>query len=277
MRSALPLPSRVVASSVALGMLLPALLAGQTPAPAVTVSGGGIAFTPFQRQEVRILEVSPEGEATVRDVLVREIGATTAAVVGAALSGWLLPALGVRGSVTYAPTRLAARGSGRAPGGGAGAIGDDADGDFADLDVWLVDATLMLRLPIRGPQVHTYVLLGVGGIRYAARAGGRPVPRGTEAAFEDGPVTRLGAVFGAGALAPLKSDRLALRFELSNQLTRTPLGRAETLQWPGGDGVLVEVGGGEAGRGGEPRDGRVRFANHVRLTVGASVSMGAIR
>jgi hypothetical protein len=276
-RSARPSRRRRIAAAAAFGVLLPVVLTGQAPAPALTVSGGGIAFTPFQRQEVRVLEVSPEGDVTVRAILDREVGATTAAAVGAALSGWLLPSVGVRGSAMYAPTRLQARASGRGRGDDAWVSWVEADGEFAELDVWLLDATLMLRLPIGGPQVLTYVLLGVGGVRYAARVNGGSLPRGMEGAFGAGPVTRLGAVFGAGALAPLKGDRLALRFELSDQLTRTPVGRSDAQWWPVGEGVIVEVGGGVPGRSGEPRDSRIRVVNHVRLTVGASVSTGAIR
>jgi hypothetical protein len=245
----------------------PAVGQGSNPSPAITLSAGGVVHTAFQRHD--LLVYGPEASEPER--LRRELRAESAAAAGMSVSGWLWPGVGIRLAASHAPSRLRVEVSGHEAAGMPDAGTELGEGTYAPLDLYFLDAALMLRLPALGSSaIVPYLLIGGGAVAYRV-TGEEPLPPGGPPEFRAERPVRGAGLFGAGVLAALRGDRLALRFELTDHLVPTPIQEVRPERWHTPDGVMFELGP-VAGPG--ALDGRVRFTNHVRLTLGLSVGLG---
>jgi len=162
--------------------------------------------------------------------------------LGAAIAYWPSPAWGVRIQSGVAFTRYSLL---------VPPPDDDApvDSSGPDLRIWSHDVSVLIRAPVTpGGRVMPYGVVGGGVLHY--QGGVRP----SVAPFD--PVrsaVRPAVVVGLGAMVPLEQGGTGLTFEVLDHIARTPIAA------PGG---------------GEPATGHVRWANHLRLTVGISVMLG---
>jgi hypothetical protein len=128
--------------------------------------------------------------------------------------------------------------------------------DFGSLNVWTYDAGVLVRLPFtpRG-RVAPYGFLGASRVEFQASTVQQLPPEA--GSFEGGRVVRPAAVISLGALVPLQRENLALAFELSSHVMKTPSERLRPTLL-GGETVEIVVGAGES----------VRVHTHFKLLVG---------
>lgn len=196
--------------------------------------GGGAAFTDLQRAP---LEVGERSGSRVQRLMV-----DASPSVGVALGYWAKPSWGVRVQSGVALTRYSLL----VPGEPNHAM---VDSGGPNLWIWSHDANLLVRAPVTpGGRIVPYGIAGGGVLFYKAAEDQRAGP------FEFARTTyRPAFLLGLGAMVPLEQGGTALSFELLDHIARTPV---------------------EAPGGGEPATGHVRWANHLRLTVGISVLLG---
>lgn len=207
---------------------------------------GGVAFTDFRRTEAR-LEPAVAGAQ-----MERRISAQTSLSFGAGAGVWLGRAWGVRVEGTYAPTRFDVQ---VADESGAGRTRQLEGGG---LHIWTAEAHLLFRLPFRLDRLVPYGVLGGGAAIYDPRGDTEAIPYEAREDFARGARTRGAGVVGLGAVLPLERYGLLLRFELSDLVTRTPVGSGEPGTFRAEDGQATVA---ESDRGGS-------VTSHVRFTIG---------
>ena len=248
-------PVRRVAFFVTVAFTLPAGASAQIAADRIFIPGtvsfsanvGGVAFTDFRRTAARA--ASPiAGDAAIE----RRISAQPSLAFGAGAGVWIGHAWGVRLEGSYAPTRFDVE---TAAESGAG---DAEQVDGAGLDIWTAEAHLLFRLPFRIGRMLPYGVLGGGAAIYGPRGDAEKIPYEARASFAGGSQTRPAAVAGLGGVLPLERYGLLLRFELTNLITRTPVGSGAPGVFQAEDGLQTVA---ESDRSGGT-------TNHVRFTLG---------
>lgn len=247
----------------------PRPVAGQDP-PALpgfglSLQSGGAAFSAFRNQIVRARRPSTAEERIFEQALAAE----TTVALSLTMHYWR-PRWGLRLGSTYAPSSFVQRREERDRAFLMGDTEEESEPQFADLSVWLLDASFLLQLPSRFGRFHPYGILGGGAVIYRARERrGSPLPVGAREALADGALIHPALVVGVGGLIPLRSGLLSLSFELVDHITGTPFDAAEASRLEQED-LIVEV----DPPGLEDPTG-LRLVNHVRFLAGVSFALRA--
>lgn len=231
-------------------------VAAQTPAErlfqkgvvTVGISGGGAAFSDFQRGEA--INGSTEFD--------RRLSAQTTVAVAANVTYWPARQWGVRVHGSYSPSRFvlneAEQQSGRV----------SAEASLARLGVFMADFDILFRAPIVWGRVAPYGLIGAGAVEYRANpALTAPIPAEAETSFQSGRRRLFAGVLGIGARIPLDDHDFHLTFELTDHITRSPVD--SPVQGMTRDGVFLDPDG-----WGTEDDG-AGVTSHVRLMVGLAM------
>jgi hypothetical protein len=229
---------------------------------ALSVYGGGAAFSPFRQGAVRPVDGTLEFQ--------RRVSAHTSPAVGADLQWWLNGRLGVRAHASWLPSRFDVQ---------FDAVGTDyvrraaggEEPEWKRLDIFLADISALIRPPLTFGRVAPYAIVGGGVASYRPRGDG-PLPAGTERAFADGPRTAVAGVLGLGAAIPLQRKDLILSFAVTNHIARSPLAdadRGDAGEGPSYDLVMGEISADEGDR--------AALASNVRLMVGLTVPIRRVR
>jgi hypothetical protein len=230
----------------------------------LTVEFGGAAFTDFERTQAR-----PVGADIEMGDFTRRVSARTSASAGAWVSYWIANGWGLRGGLSYVPSSFtvwnddAAR---RALSDEIPAMDAAEDPPYASLDVWMANASVMFRFPHSFGRVVPYGIAGAGLIRYHV-SGDETIPPEARGRFEEGDYQAFAGMFGIGATIPLQRNNLLMSFELTNQLSRTPLDNGNVGETFELNGVLMEIGPG----GGMSGEDDVGLTSHVRLALGLTL------
>src|SRR5687768_10138206 len=187
----------------------------------VSAFSGGAAHSDLQRTSARA--EWPVGTGLERRDFSRRLAPATAPAVAAAMGYWWTPRWGTRLQASLIPSHFEVSVSQREQAGlppDSLLMGDDR---FSDLRIWSADLQLMFRAPFtpRG-RVAPYAFLGGGVVRYEP-VGNEPLPPEAVETFRGRKPMELSAVLGGGAIVPLHRRGLALNFELSDRLVRTPV------------------------------------------------------
>lgn len=240
-----------------------------TEAPRVEIwlLSGGAAFTAFRNQEVRAIPDAEDPRSFERAI-------TAASTISLTLMGAyrISEAWRLRAGFSFAPSYFTIRMEERDREFLEAAGYPSVVARYADLDIWLTEASALRRIGVGISAVQPYALAGIGAIRYQDRGSAEDsVPGGVRGSLAPGDgTTRLAAVVGAGAEIRLQRT-LGLHFELSNHVTTQFLRTAEP-DVADFDGVvlLTDPTGSDAELGGD-----VRFVNHLRFMAGVSFGLGA--
>lgn len=239
------------------------------PRVEIWLLSGGAAFTSLRNQEVRAIPIpdSEDSRSFERAITAASTLSLTVMAAYRISEAWRL-----RAGFSFAPSYFTIRMEDRDREflEAAGYPPDVAR--YADLDIWLTEASALRRIGVGISAVQPYALAGIGAIRYQDR--GSPedsVPAGVRGSLAPGDgTTRLAAVLGAGAEIRLQRT-LGLHFELSNHVTTQFLrtGEPDAAQFDGVE-LLTDPVGSDAELGGD-----VRFVNHLRFVAGVSFGLGA--
>jgi hypothetical protein len=222
---------------------------------------GGAAFTDFQR--ARAQPMAGDDLPGFR----RRVSAGTTATVGASVSYWLLDGWGLRGSLSYSPTRFSVWNEAHAQ-HVFDQFGTEDETTYARLGSWTASTTAVFRFPFSIGRVVPYGMVGAGVVHYRL-ADREEVPAEARQKFSDGQWSGAAAVFGIGSAIPLQRYGLLMTFELTNHLARTPLDDEGVGEWFefGGTHMQIEH---DPARG---NDGVVT-TNNLRLTLGLTLPLG---
>ena len=212
---------------------------------AVTLYGGGAAFSDLQRRSV--LYAAAGEDVRYFD---QAVSAAPAVFGGVHVAYWPTEAWGFR--ATYSATRSHFETYSLERGGAADA--SDPAAVPARLSMRHMGGDFVFRLPISIRRVAMYGFLGAGRTTYRT---GEPE---SAAALRTTPRerTRVTGTVGAGARVPLQRERFSLEFELANYVARAPWSADEVQS--GDDGTLRMKGDSEVPE--------VSLVNHARLSVG---------
>lgn len=222
------------------------------------VFAGGSAFTDFQRGTVRATRVGSAGEIEFRD-FPRSVGAQTAVIAGGILAYWPNKNWGVRAQASYAPSRFETV----IPQSDAQFMGmprsSEDSARLAPLTISMYQAQLLFRLPTIRNRVMPYGIVGGGQTRYTIGSGD-PVPEEAVEDFGSGSRNRLAATVGLGAMINMRRKGWGLHFELTNQISQTPIKGASETSEIAENARLLE----------DPRRSPVGHINTVSFMVGVS-------
>lgn len=159
----------------------------------LAASGGGAAFTDFHRNADR------------------RIGAETSSSFAGNLAFWPTRHWGVRARVGYTPSRFET------------IIGQgerDTVPPLASLSIMSYEGQVLFRLPTIHGRVMPYGIVGGGTVQYKIGADA-PVPEEAATAFSSD--NYWAVTLGAGASLALRPTGWSLNFELTDQISRTPI------------------------------------------------------
>jgi hypothetical protein len=230
----------------------------------ISVFAGGAAYTDLQRSAARVELTSTSVQPQTAE-FTRRLSPETSPALAVAAGYWFTPHWGIRAHVGLAPSRFDVMVSERE----AALLPQDSlllgPSYFAPVTIWTGDVQMLVRAPFtpRG-RVAPYGILGGGVIRYVA-GNSAPLPPEAEPAFAaDRSRTKASIVLGAGAMVPLQRHSLALSFELTDHLARTPVERTPSRMLSEGSAIRVVT----SELNEQSVEGRVRTTSHVRLLVG---------
>ncbi|MEO7671267.1 MAG: hypothetical protein ABIV28_03525 [Longimicrobiales bacterium] len=230
----------------------------------LTLAAGGAAFTDFRQAQARTLGAG----SVASPAFTRRVSAQTSTTGTAGLAVWLSPRTAIQLGMFYTPTRF--RVINETPDADVPAFDNGDTVQFARLDIWNADVSLLLRPPVALGRVYPYAILGGGVVRYQAREDDAGLPPEARAAFAGNKArTQWSAVVGAGAVIPLQRKRLLLTFDLLDHLARTPLteSRSTTAFEVGGTTVVLSPAVETSGSDG------IVLTSHVRLVVGVTIPL----
>lgn len=236
------------------------------PRVEIWLLSGGAAFTSLRNQEVRAIPDAEDSRSFERAITAASTISLTLMSAYRISEAWRL-----RAGFSFAPSYFTIRMEERDREfiEDAGYPPDVAR--YADLDIWLTEASALRRIGVGISAVQPYALAGIGAIRYQGRGAAEDsVPAGVRRSLGPGDgTTRLAAVLGAGAEIRLQRT-LGLHFELSNHVTTQFLrtGEPDLAEFDGVD-LLTDPVGSDAELGGD-----VRFVNHLRFVAGVSFGLG---
>ncbi len=184
----------------------------------LTVSAwvGGAAYTDFRQGEARF----GSGGAADSD---RRLSAETSVAFSAAAGYWPSAWWGVRLHGSYSPTRFALAFAETDP--ATVAVAASEEPRLARLDVWLYDVDVVFRAPVVFGIVSPYGVVGAGRVVYRAHASDGEIPAEASTAFAAGARGGWAGMIGLGAMIPLDDRDLMLSFEVTDHITRTPIGK----------------------------------------------------
>ncbi|MBR9989634.1 MAG: hypothetical protein KFH98_07765 [Gemmatimonadetes bacterium] len=230
----------------------------------LTVEVGGAAFTDFERTQARPVAT----EIDLGDFS-RRVSARTAGSVGGWGSYWIGNGWGIRAGAAYVPSSFTvwndktvrdALDTAAPPG--------SEEVSYASLDVWMAHAALVFRFPRSFGRVVPYGVAGGGLIRYHV-SGDAEVPPEARGRFSEGDIQTGAGMFGVGATIPLQRRNLLMSFELTNHMSRTPLGQESAGELFELYGVSMQVDP-DPGTSGEYD---VAMTSHVRLSLGLTLPL----
>jgi opacity protein-like surface antigen len=229
----------------------------------LTVEVGGAAFSDLERTRARPIS----GDLELGDFS-RRVSARTAGSAGGWVGYWITDGWGVRAGMSYVPTSFTVWNdeTARRALDAVGAWEDDPS--YASLDLWMADATVVFQFPRRFGRVTPYGLVGGGLVRYDA-SDDAVMPPEARSRFADGIWQGGAAVFGVGAAIPLQRSDLLMSFELTNHLSRTPLGGRSAGEFFELGGVSMQIDPDAA----TSQENEVGLTSHVRLAVGLTLPL----
>jgi hypothetical protein len=220
-----------------------------------TLELGGAAYSDFHRgpatPSAGALDAPPMNGQ-------RRVSARTTSTAGGSITWWAGDGWGIRIAGSYAPTRFSVWN-----GDGGVAIPQDRD-SYARLQTWTGTTSAVFRLPFTMGRLVPYGFAG-GGVVHHALGDREEVPPEAEAPFAGGSWTGAAALLGAGLVIPLQRRDMLMHFELSNHLTRTPLGGSN----PAGEVRPADHPRPAPGAGPDADD--VSITHFLRLTVGLTL------
>jgi hypothetical protein len=229
----------------------------------LTVEVGGTAFSDLARTRARTVSNDVElGDFS------RRVSARTAGSAGGSISYWIGDGWGVRAGMSYVPTSFTVWNDDtfrRALDTGSS---DDHDPSYASLDIWMAHASAVFRFPHAFGRVTPYGLAGGGVIRYGA-SDDAAIPPEARAAFADGTWQGGAAMLGIGATIPLQRRNLLMSFELTNHISRTPLGARSAGELFELGSVAMQIDPDTDASG----ESEVGLTSHVRLALGLSLPL----
>lgn len=223
---------------------------------ALTISGGGAAFTDFQQDPMSM----SAGQGTTLDVM-RRISARTAGTASAGLAVWVSKTLAVQLSGTYTPTEFRVVNQGPVM-----SMGFADTTEYARLGITDLSANVLLRPPVSFGRFAPYAIIGAGVLRYDVTGDAAKVPFEARPAFESGSRTQPMVVLGVGGVIPLQRKHLLLAFDLTDHLTRTPL--SDGAQ----NGAQTGAETGAQTSRNVASDG-ISLTSNMRLTVGVTIPL----
>jgi hypothetical protein len=232
-------------------------------AKVLTISAwvGGAAYTDFRQGEARI---GGSGGAADSD---RRLSAETSVAFSAAAGYWPSSWWGVRLHGSYSPTRfaLAFAGTEHAP----VPVAASDEPRLARLDVWLYDVDVVFRAPVVFGRVAPYGVIGAGRVEYRAHASDGEIPAEASTAFAAGARADWAGMVGLGAMIPLDDRDLMLSFEVTDHITRTPIGKLAMGSSSGADRSMeLNPDGTDGGDG---------LLSNLRLNVGLTLPIRLAR
>lgn len=225
-----------------------------------TLHAGGTVFTPFQ-------DITLEALGAPQSSYAGTIAASASATLAADVTVWFQPWLGGRIRFGYSPASFEVR---LADEDREEVLGSDADYQqlrYSDLSVFTVGMAAMLTLPIPSTHIAPYAIGGLGAALFWADDRDS---QGLETAFGGNEAAlRPMAVVGLGVKIPLEAARIALSFELTDQILFTPID-ANT------DRTLLDTGALRVVSRAHPSvvDGGRSFTHAVGVAAGLSFTMG---
>lgn len=229
----------------------------------LTVEVGGAAFSDFERTRARPLDGSLElGDFS------RRVSARTAGSAGAWASYWIRDGWGVRAGVSFVPSSFTVWNEDIARAALESMRPAEADPTYASLSIWMANLSGVFRFPRSFGRVAPYGIVGAGLIRYHASkdAAMPPEARGH---FASGDWQTGAGVIGVGAAIPLQRRNLLMSFELTNHISRTPLGNESAGEMFELGGVAMQIDPDDGSSG----DGDVGMTSHVRLALGLTLPL----
>jgi hypothetical protein len=218
---------------------------------------GGAASSDLQRG-LALVELEGFGGEQLTRRFSRRLGAATSFTFGLSAAYWFNPSWGIRIAAGVSPSSLEVSVSDRETSGiPLDSILQGAH-RFGSLNMWTYDAGVLVRIPLtpRG-RVAPYGFLGASRVEFQASTVGDLPPEAASFDTEQHPA-RLAGVVGAGAIIPLQRGNLALAFELSSHVMRTPAVRLRPTLLQGQEVDVLVTGVGES----------VRVLSYVRLLMG---------
>jgi hypothetical protein len=128
---------------------------------------------------------------------------------------------------------------------------------LAPLSISMYQAQLLFRLPTIRSRVMPYGIVGAGRTHYAV-GHGDPVPEEAVDDFGSGSRNRMAATLGLGAMINMRREGWGLNFELTNQISQTPIKGASESSEIADNARLLE----------DPRRSPVGHINTVSFMVG---------
>lgn len=185
----------------------------------LTVSAwvGGAAYTDFRQGEARFGGSRAVGDSD------RRLSAETSVAFSAAAGYWPSSWWGMRIHGSYSPTRFELVVA--EPGQQALPVAAAGEPRLARLDVWLYDVDVVFRAPVVLGRVAPYGVIGAGRVEYRAHASDGEIPAEARTAFAGGAHGVWAGMVGLGALIPLDDRELMLSFEVTDHISRTPIGK----------------------------------------------------
>lgn len=230
----------------------------------MTVEVGGAAFSDFERSQAR-----PVASELELGDFSRRVSARTAVSLGGWISYWIGNGWGLRAGASWVPSSFTVwhDETARRVLDAGGLLGEE-EPSYRSLDVLMADASLVFRFPHSFGRVVPYGIAGAGLVRYRP-SGADPIPPEAREDFQAQGRQTAAAMFGIGAAIPLQRNNLLMTFQLTNHLSRTPLGdhaAGETFEL---GGVLMQIQPDGELRG----DDDVGLTSHVRLALGLTLPL----
>lgn len=218
--------ARAAATGAAAALLLFAVAAPATaqqrgtPDPLVRRGGftlslqaGGSAFTTVQ-------DVTVERSDGTGEDYPSSLAVSTSTAIGGEATYWFREWLGLRLQAAYVPSEFELRMQEADRDSLLGPTSGPNELRFSGVSIYNYDLLAVLS-PVIGSRTHPYLLVGGGASSFIADSKGAA---GLDSVFSGARQSTSGsALLGAGLRVPLKGGRVALSFELTNHLTRSPV------------------------------------------------------
>lgn len=227
----------------------------------LTVEVGGAAFSDFERTQARPVD----GGLELGD-FERRVSARTAGSAGAWASYWIRDGWGVRAGLAFVPSSFTVWNEDVARTALESLRPAEAEETYASLSIWMASLSGVFRFPHSFGRVVPYGIAGAGLVRYHASEDAA-IPPEARGRFASGDWQTGAGVIGVGAAIPLQRRNLLMSFELTNHISRTPLGNDSAGEMFDLGGVAMQIDP-DASESGE---GDVGMTSHLRLSLGLTL------
>ncbi|HSK18161.1 MAG TPA: hypothetical protein VK912_03420 [Longimicrobiales bacterium] len=229
----------------------------------LTVEVGGAAFSDFERTQARPLD----GGLELGD-FARRVSARTAGSAGAWASYWIRDGLAVRAGISFVPSSFTVWNEDIARAAIESLRPAEADPTYASLSIWMASLSGVFRFPHSFGRVTPYGIVGAGLVRYHASEDA-VIPPEARGRFASGNWQKGAGVVGIGAAIPLQRRSLLMSFELTNHISRSPLGDGSAGEMFELGGVAMQIDPDDVSSG----DGDVGLTSHIRLALGLTLPL----